>query len=128
MTPGESKSFKDQNSKLKVGGELPIVSRLLFAAKAAGVNEGKADRIVNRVLSAQQKLEDTFTTLNRNQTLEIATNSANNDKEIGLIIAQAVKESWQGGCSNDRGIEVYGDNSRSCRRHAVRPWLHLALF
>jgi chaperonin GroEL len=97
LTPSESKSFKDQNSKLRVGGELPVVSRLLFAAKAAGINEGKADRIVKRVLSAQQKLEDTFTTLNRNQTIEIATNSANNDKEIGLIIAQAVKRAGREG-------------------------------
>jgi len=97
LTSAESESFKGQNSKLKDEGKLPVISRLLFAAKAAGINEGKADRIVNRVLSAQQKLEDAFTTLNRNQTVEIATNSANNDKEIGLVIAQAVKRAGREG-------------------------------
>jgi chaperonin GroEL len=85
------KKFVSENSRLKKVGDMPLVSRLLLAARAAGIENNAADRIASDVLKAGHKLSDTFLQLNRNQTAELAANSANNDKEIGSIIADAMK-------------------------------------
>jgi chaperonin GroEL len=84
--------FVSENSRLKKAGDVPLVSRLLLAARAAGIESNAADRIASGVLKAAHKLSDTFVQLNRNQTAELAANSANNDKEIGSIIANAMKK------------------------------------
>jgi len=84
--------FVRENLRLKKNGGVPLVSRLLLAARTAGIDDSAADQIARSVLRAGLKLSETFIQLNRNQTEELATNSANNDKGIGLIIANAMKK------------------------------------
>ncbi len=86
------KRFLEENSKLKKSGEMPIGSRLLLAAAAAGVGTNIADRIASQVVNAQSELGVIFDKLNYVQIKKLAANTANNDEEIGTTIAEAIEQ------------------------------------
>jgi chaperonin GroEL len=89
--------FISENAKMKRSGDMPVISRVLLAAREAGIETGAADRIARRVLEARAQLNDTFNRLSRSQVERLATNSANNDEEIGFIIAEAIKKTGKDG-------------------------------
>ncbi len=59
---------------------------------------------------------------------QVGTISANNDKQVGSIIAEAMKEGRQGRCHHRRRIEDDGDHAGSGRRYAIRSWIPLPVF
>lgn len=58
---------------------------------------------------------------------QVATISANNDSEIGKLIANAMAKSKKRRCNYRRRSQRYRNYRRSGRRYAIRPWLPIAL-
>ncbi len=69
-----------------------LVDRLTEASHNANLEDENIDRVVNRVLRVRKELVQMSTELYHDQIAEIGTISANNDKQIGSIIAEAMKK------------------------------------
>lgn len=92
VPPEKIGKFIALNSDLKKTKSLQLLSRLLVVGHKIGLADALADRIANRVVRAQTQLVQSLASSFRNQLLEVATTSANNDKQIGAIVAEAMNK------------------------------------
>ena len=98
-------------------------------AVAAGMNpmdlKRGVDLAVEAIVADLQKNSKNVTS--NEEIAQVGTISANGDAEIGRFIADAMKQGRQRRRDHGRRSKVARDRTRSGRRHAVRPRLHLAL-
>ena len=90
LSPETIQRFLKENAELKETRDIPVVSRLLLAALATGIESNVANRIASKVLKAQRRLSVTFGKID-DQIKKLAANSASNDDEIGSRIAEAIR-------------------------------------
>jgi chaperonin GroEL len=69
-----------------------FTERFSEATRRAGLSEGEQDRLVNKAIQTRKKLLEKSLELYRDPIAEVATISANNDQQIGGIIAEAMKK------------------------------------
>jgi len=69
-----------------------FTERFSEATRRAGLSEGEQDRLVNQAIQTRKKLLQKSLELYRDPIAEVATISANNDQQIGGIIAEAMKK------------------------------------
>jgi chaperonin GroEL len=69
-----------------------FTERLSEASRRAQLGEENEDLVINRTLHLRKQLLEKSIGLYRDQIAEVASISANNDKEIGAMIADAIKK------------------------------------
>lgn len=78
--------------EFKYAPDATFAERLGRASQRAEISEKYQDRIINRTLLLRKQLLEKSIGFYRDQIAEVASISANNDKEIGLMISEAMKE------------------------------------
>ena len=98
-------------------------------AVAAGMNPMDLKRGVDLAVEAVvEDLKKNSKKVTSNEEIaQVGTISANGDQEIGRFLAEAMKKVGNEGVITVEEAKSAGDRARSGRRHAVRPWLRLAL-
>jgi chaperonin GroEL (HSP60 family) len=82
------------------------------------------DKAVDAVVD---ELKKTQRPASKTEIAQVGTISANNDKTIGDLIADAMDKVGKDGVITVEEGRRRSDHDRSRRRHAVRSWLSLAL-
>ena len=90
LTAATIKKFQNENARLK-RANVPLISRLMQSALVAGLNTEASGELASKVMAAQTRLGTAFRDMKHRQVRTLATNSACNDPEIGLIIADAIQ-------------------------------------
>jgi len=69
-----------------------INEKLLYVGRKVALSDEMTDTLISKVLTFRQDLGEKGEELHRDQVAEIASISANNDRQIGSIIAEAMKK------------------------------------
>ena len=95
---------------------------------AAGASPTGLKRGIERAVEAAvEEIKKLHRDVKGDMIAQVGTISANNDKQIGSIIAEAMKKVGKDGVITVEESPHHGDDARSGRRHAVRPRLPLPL-
>jgi chaperonin GroEL len=89
---GQAEKYFTQYSGSSFPKDWSINEKLLDVGRKAGLSNDLADALLNRVLTFRQRISEKTEEFHRDQVVEIATISANNDRQIGSIIAEAMKK------------------------------------
>ncbi len=94
---GDLMAFQKTYEESKRDPSATFIERISQASRVARIGEEDEDRIVNSVLQLRKQLLETSAGFYHDQMAEIASISANNDKEIGSLIAEAMKKVGKNG-------------------------------
>jgi chaperonin GroEL len=85
-------AFREAYKGSKHEPDATFTERLSQASRQAHIGERDEDRIINRALQLRKQLLESSAGFYHDQIVEVASISANNDKEIGSLIAEAMEK------------------------------------